>query len=63
MMSTSSNGTYTRIKTVKGAANTSYIKKSLTKGQTYYFKVRAYKTVDGVRIYGSYSNVKKAKIK
>lgn len=37
--------------------------KKLTKGKTYYFKVRAYKTVDGKKIYGAYSTVKSVKIK
>ena len=29
----------------------------------YYFKVRAYKTVKGKKVYGSYSSVKSATIK
>jgi CCR4-NOT transcriptional regulation complex NOT5 subunit len=36
---------------------------SLTKGKTYYVKVRAYKTVDGKKYYGSYSAVKSVKCK
>ena len=35
----------------------------LTKGKTYYFKIRSYKTVAGVKVYGSYSKVVKVKIK
>ncbi len=35
----------------------------LTKGCTYYVKVRAYKEVDGTRIYGDYGKTKKIKIK
>lgn len=31
---------------------------SVTKGKKYYYKVRAYKTVDGKKIYGPWSNVK-----
>lgn len=34
----------------------------LTSGKTYYVKVRAYKTVNGVKVYGSYSAVKKVKL-
>lgn len=37
--------------------------KKLTKGKTYYFKIRAYKTVDGTKTYGAYSTVKSVKIK
>ena len=34
-----------------------------TKGKTYYFKVRAYRTVDGKNIYSDYSTVKSIKVK
>lgn len=57
--STSKTGTYTRI---ARTANLSYTKSSLKKGKTYYFKVRAYRTVNGVKKYGSYSTVKKIKM-
>ena len=30
-------------------------------GKTYYVKVRAYKTVNGVKVYGAYSSVKKVR--
>jgi hypothetical protein len=35
----------------------------LTKGKTYYVRVRAYKTIDGKKVYGAYSAVKKIKCK
>lgn len=54
-MSTSKNGTYSSIGTT---TNTSFSKSSLTKGKTYYFKVRAYRTVDGNKIYSLYSTPK-----
>lgn len=38
-------------------------KTGLTSGKIYYFKVRAYKTVNGKKIYGTYSAVKSVKIK
>ncbi|MGN0468229.1 MAG: leucine-rich repeat protein [Acutalibacteraceae bacterium] len=58
--STSKNGTYKKLATTTG---TSYTNKKLSSGKTYYFKVAAYKTVDGKNIYGAYSSVKYAKIK
>ncbi|MBQ8029334.1 MAG: leucine-rich repeat protein [Clostridia bacterium] len=38
-------------------------KNKLTSKKTYYFKVRAYKTVNGKKIYGSYSAVQGVKVK
>ena len=37
--------------------------KKLTSGKTYYFRARAYKTVNGKKVYTDYSSVKKIKIK
>ncbi|MBR2417960.1 MAG: leucine-rich repeat protein [Clostridia bacterium] len=48
-------GDYNKIGSTK---STSYTKKSLKKGRTYYFRVRAYKTLDGKNIYGGYKTVK-----
>ena len=39
------------------------VKKGLKKGKTFYFKVRGYKTVEGKRVYTSFSTVKAVKIK
>lgn len=49
--------------TVKKNTVKSYTAKGLAKGKTYYVKVRAYKTADGKKIYGSYSTVKNVKVK
>ncbi|MBQ3784029.1 MAG: fibronectin type III domain-containing protein, partial [Lachnospiraceae bacterium] len=45
-------------------ANTKTTLKGLKKGKTYYVRVRAYCiTLDGKKVYGKFSNVKKIKIK
>ena len=44
--------------TVKGGKTTSYTGKNFTKGKKYYVKVRAYKTVNGKKVYGKWSKVK-----
>lgn len=62
-MSTSKNGSYSKIATVKGNTKVTYIKKGLKAGKGYYFKVRAYKTVGKTNVYSSYSNIKGVKIK
>ena len=62
-MSTSKTGKYTRTATLNGNTKVSFTKTGLTKGRYYYFKVIAYKTVDGTNIYGSFSSVKSVKIK
>lgn len=48
---------------VSGQKKTSYIGKNFTKGKRYYVKVRAYKTVNGNKIYGAWSNVRNVKAK
>ena len=62
-MSTSKNGKYSKIKTITKSGTVKYTKSSLKKNKRYYFKVRSYKTVNGKRIYSSYSTVKSIKIK
>lgn len=57
---TSKNGTYKKIATTKA---TSYTNKSLKKKATYYYKVRAYRTVSGKKVYGAFSPVKSMKTK
>lgn len=58
--STSKN--FKNAKSVK-TSKTSYTIKKLKKGKTYYVKVRAYRKMNGKTYYGSYSSVKKVKIK
>jgi len=57
---TSKNGTYKAVKTTTG---TSFTNTKLKAGQTYYYKVRAYKTIDGKKIYGAYSSIVSVKPK
>jgi len=57
--STSTNGKYT---IVARTSNSSFVNGGLTKGHTYYYKVRAYRTVGNTRVYCNYwSNVASAK--
>lgn len=58
-MATSKNGTYTKIKTVQSGKTLSFTKTGLTKGKTYYFKVRSYKTnANGEKVYSGWSTIK-----
>ena len=50
-------------KHISGISKTSYTGKNFTKGKTYYVRVRAYKTVNGTKYYGSWSKVKSIKSK
>lgn len=49
--------------TVKKGSKTTATVKGLKSKKNYYVKVRAYKTVDGERVYGSYSKAVKVKVK
>lgn len=44
-------------------SNTSKTIKTSQSGKTYYVRVRAYKTIDGKKVYGSWSKVKSVKVK
>lgn len=60
---TGANGKWKRVKTVrvnkrKGATYS----RALTRGKTYYFKVKAFKKSSGKRVYSVYSSTKKRKI-
>ena len=52
--STSKTGTYTKIATV---TSTTVTNTKVTAKKTYYYKVRAYRTVNGTKVYGSYSTI------
>ena len=54
------SGTFKTV-TLTSKSATSKVLTKLKAGKTYYVKVRAYKTVDGKKIYSSWSKVKSAK--
>lgn len=60
--STSSKFTAATTKTVT-AKNTSETLKSLKSGKKYYVRVRAYKSISGIKVYGSYSKAKTVAVK
>lgn len=62
-MSNKKSSGYKKIVTIKKNKTISYTKAKLKKGKTYYFKIRTYKKVGKATYYGSYSNVKKLKMK
>ena len=60
---TSKSGKYTAVSTLKKGSTVSYTNKKLASKKTYYYKVRAYRTVNGKKVYSSYSKVKSVKVK
>ena len=60
MRSTAANGTYTKVRTAQGIYDTSWTDKNMVGGTTYYYKVRAFKQVEGKFVYGQFSTVKSA---
>lgn len=57
------NKNYKKVKTITKNKTVSYTITKLTKGKTYYVKVRSYKTVNGKKYYSNYSSVKTVQIK
>lgn len=49
------DGDYTLIKTITKSSTGTFKNTKLTEGQCYYYKIRTYKTVNGVNSYGEYS--------
>ncbi|MCI9063706.1 MAG: LysM peptidoglycan-binding domain-containing protein [Clostridia bacterium] len=60
---TNKNGKYKLLKRINKNSTIEYTNSKLAVNKTHYIKVRAYKTVDGKRIYGSYSKEKTIKFK
>lgn len=63
MRSTKKTSGFRTVKTIKKGSTVSYVNKKLKKGKRYYYKIRAYRTVSGKKIYGSYSEVKTTRSK
>ena len=57
------NGKYKAVKTIKKQRTVTFTNKKLKKGKTWYYKVRAYRTVKGKKVYSPYSKAVKAKIR
>lgn len=53
----------TTSKTTSNVKNKKVTLKNLTKGKKYYVRIRAYKTVNGKKVYGPWSTVKSATVK
>ncbi len=62
-MAQGKTGKYKKVKTITKGETVTYTKSSLKSGNTYYFYVKAYKTVGDAKIYGGTSNVKTVSIK
>ena len=55
--SSTDNKTFKKIKTITDKNTIEFNNKELKANKTYYYKVRAYKTVSGSKVYGGYSEV------
>ncbi len=58
---TVSNGAYSKVYSATPGSTVSYTDTGLTTGNTYYYKVMAYRTVNGKNVNGSFSSVISAK--
>ena len=54
---------YKRIVSINYNTTVKYQDSKLKRGKTYYYKIRAYKYVNGKKMYGDYSQVKSVKMK
>lgn len=54
---TSKTGTYSGVTTITSGSTLSFTNKSLSIGKTYYYKVRAYRTVNGQKVYSNFSSI------
>ena len=61
--STKMKSGFKKIATLKKGSTVKYINKKLRKGKTYYYKIKAYRTVNGKTVYSNYTTVRKVKIR
>ena len=61
--STKKNKGFKKIKTIKKGKTVKFVNKKLKKGKTYYYKIKAFKKVNGKKVKGKFTKVKKVKIK
>ena len=57
------NGAYKAVKTVKKGGTVKFVNKGLKKGKTFFYKMRPYRMVNGKKVFGNYTVVKKVKVK
>ena len=62
-VSTSKTSGFKQVKDITSQSTVQYTKTGLKAKKTYYFKVKAYKVVDGKKIHSSFSSVKSVKVK
>ena len=61
-MAASAKGKFTKAGTISKSATVSFTKSGLKSGKTYFFKVRAYTTVGGKKVYSDYTKTVKVKV-
>lgn len=54
---------YKKVKDITNGSTTKYMDTGVKKGKTYYYRMRAYKTIDGKQVYGPLSDPYKVKCK
>lgn len=57
--SNNKNRGFKKLRSIKNVDSSVYVDKTIKESKTYYYKIRAYKTINNKRIYGKYSSVKK----
>ena len=61
--STSKTRGFKKIKSITSSSKVTYTNSNIACGTTYYYKVRAYRKVNGKAVYGSFSKIKKVTVK